>query len=410
MRDLIRQILREELSLKIKRRVNFKDVDEKLNELKLNTFKWDVGGPIEDMVRSTVLKLAHSLISVEVDRDTEEYSLIFKELKKYLKQKYAKDLESWFTKVRQVYKDVGVMNEQLSNKLRRRIDIDKIEKIINKRKIEKFQKNQDIEKSIYATIQSVMYDIMPDGFEYDTTEYYKVWDELKDFIKQRYFNELSQYFEKRQKDVDEETNPLDYKYIFVKHDKPYYNVDWRGFADGFDSFDDMITKYGNWVDVNWDEIKKKLDNIKDFPENTYTGRYNSRPIRISSIGDDGNEWGYNFSVMKSIPHKNLHKVGTITEATELPLKLKRRFKDIDWRVEFAIKEFRWQQKNICVGFQTFLSVIIEKVCDSMYWDNFAHEMDDSSKEWYEIYKALEEYLQEKYIFELQKYYHINCGD
>jgi hypothetical protein len=45
-----------------------------------------------------------------------------------------------------------------------------------------------------------------------------------------------------------------------------------------------------------------------------------------------------------------------------------------------------------------------------YWDNFAHEMDDSSKEWYEIYKALEEYLQEKYIFELQKFYHMNCGD
>jgi hypothetical protein len=58
-------------------------------------------------------------------------------------------------------------------------------------------------------------------------------------------------------------NPLGIKYIFVKHDKPYYNSGWRGFADGFGSFDDMITKYGNWVDVDWDEIKKKLDSINE---------------------------------------------------------------------------------------------------------------------------------------------------
>jgi hypothetical protein len=30
----------------------------------------------------------------------------------------------------------------------------------------------------------------------------------------------------------------------------------EGFADGFDSFDEMLTKYGSWVDVDWDEIKR----------------------------------------------------------------------------------------------------------------------------------------------------------
>ena len=105
------------------------------------------------------------------------------------------------------------------------------------------------------------------------------------------------------------------------------------------------------------------------------------------------------------------KVKTIKEEeTKIPLKLRRRFDEIDWRVKFAVREFKAQQSNICVGFTNFFSVIIEKTCDSIYWDMFADDMDDSSKEWTEIYYALEEYLQEKYLIELQNYYHINCGD
>jgi hypothetical protein len=108
-----------------------------------------------------------------------------------------------------------------------------------------------------------MYDVMPTEFEDYGDEYHKVWDEIKKYLKNNYTEQLTQYFEKRQRDADEEKNPLGIKYIFVKHDKPYYNSGWRGFADGFDSFDDMITKYGNWVDVDWDEIKNKLDNINE---------------------------------------------------------------------------------------------------------------------------------------------------
>jgi hypothetical protein len=73
----------------------------------------------------------------------------------------------------------------------------------------------------------------------------------------------------------------------------------------------MITKYGNWVDVDWDEIKNKLDNINYYPEPTYANTMNSRPLRISSIGDKGNGWGYNFSIIKQIPKDNVDKVKDI---------------------------------------------------------------------------------------------------
>jgi hypothetical protein len=152
---------------------------------------------------------------------------------------------------------------------------------------------------------------MPKGFEEDDEEYFKVWDEIKDYLKDNYTDELREYFEKRKKDTEEDTNPLGIKYIFVKHDKPYYVSGWRGFADGFDSFDEMLTKYGDYVDVDWDEIKNKLDKINDYPETTFADTMNSRPLRISSIGDEGNTWGYNFSIIKQIPKDNLDKTKSI---------------------------------------------------------------------------------------------------
>jgi hypothetical protein len=215
-----------------------------------------------------------------------------------------------------------ILREELTPSVRRRINFNDIERIIDNRKIEKFLKNQDIEKSVHNTIHSVMYDVMPTEFEDYGDEYHKVWDEIKMYLRNNYTEQLTQYFKKRQRDVDEDKNPLGIKYVFIKHDKPYNTSSgWRGFADGFDSFDDMITKYGNYVDVDWDDIKKKLDNINDYPVPTFTNTMNSRPLKISSIGDEGNNWGYNFSIIKQVPKNNVdvdtNKIKSIqTEKTE----------------------------------------------------------------------------------------------
>ena len=210
-----------------------------------------------------------------------------------------------------------VLKEEISSLLRRRINFSNIENILKKIRVGVFRKDEPTENSVLATIQRALYDIMPEGFEDDDEEYFKVWDEIKQYLKDTYSDELTQYFEKRQRDAEEDTNPLGIKYVFVKHDKPYYVSGWSGFADGFKSFDEMITKYGNYVDVDWDEIKKKLDNINDYPEPTYADTMNSRPLRISSIGDEGNNWGYNFSVIKQIPKKNIDKIkGIQTEEND----------------------------------------------------------------------------------------------
>jgi len=206
-----------------------------------------------------------------------------------------------------------ILREELTNPIRRRIDFSKIDSIIKKHRIGSFQKEEPTElgTATTRTIHKAMYDIMPREFEDYGDEYHKVWDEIKQYLKDKYGEELRQYFEKRRRDADEDKNPLGIKYIFVKHDKPYSNSGWRGFADGFDSFDEMITKYGDWVDVDWDEVKKKLDNINYYPEPTFMNTMNSRPLKISSAGDEGNAYGYNFSIIKQIPKDNVDKVKNI---------------------------------------------------------------------------------------------------
>jgi len=209
-----------------------------------------------------------------------------------------------------------IIREELTPLVRRRLNFGDIDKLLNLYKIGAFKKNQPIEDSVSTVITQVMYKVMPDNFEDDTTKYYKVWDEIKEYITDNYSEELTQYFEKRQRDAEEEErSSTGETYIFVKHDKPYGNRDWRGFAEGFNSFDEMITKYGDWVDVDWDEVKNKLDSINEYPEDTFSGTMNSRPLRIKSIGDEGNTWGYNFSIIKSMPKNRLKEIkeGELTE-------------------------------------------------------------------------------------------------
>ena len=199
-----------------------------------------------------------------------------------------------------------ILREELAPSIRRRIKFDEIDKIVKRSMISNFKKNESIEKSINSTIADVTSDAMPEDFEGDDLQYHKIWHELKTFIRQKYTDELRQYFEKRQRDAaDEDKNPLGIQYIFVKHDKPYSITGWSGFAAGFYSFDKMITRYGNYVDVDWDEIKKKLDDINYYPEPTFVGTMNSRPLRISSVGDEGNKYGYNFSIIKQVPKDNV---------------------------------------------------------------------------------------------------------
>ncbi len=103
-----------------------------------------------------------------------------------------------------------------------------------------------------------------------------------------------------------------YRYKFHKHSTP--SVRSSGFTETYDTMNEMIKKRGAFVGgVNWEKVKKELENIIEYPNNKFTGWYDSEPILISKPSDNENDWGYFFSVSKS-ENKNEYSKGGSTYA------------------------------------------------------------------------------------------------
>ena len=97
---------------------------------------------------------------------------------------------------------------EISQFLRRRIDFDNLDNIVDEAKVNNFREDLRITYSIKNTILSVLYKIMPeeDSITYDNEVYYEVWDELKLYITDRYYDELYKYFERRKQGLFTEGN------------------------------------------------------------------------------------------------------------------------------------------------------------------------------------------------------------
>ena len=195
---------------------------------------------------------------------------------------------------------MGVIAEDIpSAKLRRRVKTNDIDRLVRKYKSIYFRKDEPVEKSIDGVINRVVDEMIPYSLhdEVSDQELNNLSDYLKDYLYGIYKDELTKYYENRQAERDKEEDE-GIIYIFHKHDRPYYDRKLgSGFSESFYGFDDLLTKYGHWLDIDWDEVKRKLDDINEYPNKKYDGNY-SEPLRISSIGDEGNDWGYNFSILK----------------------------------------------------------------------------------------------------------------
>ena len=90
-----------------------------------------------------------------------------------------------------------------------------------------------------------------------------------------------------------EKKPDRFCYSFIKRDDKGC-----GFTKGFNTIDELIKKYGSWVDVNWQKTRKEVESINEFPHNKFTEWHESKEILISKATE--NNWGYNFYISKSI--------------------------------------------------------------------------------------------------------------
>ena len=197
----------------------------------------------------------------------------------------------------------NILNEsQIPLDYRRRIKYDKIDGLIQNMKSRFFDINKEpneVDNAIDRLIKFVANEIIPMEPEIDYGTYKDILNILQDFIYKKYKDELTTYYEKRKRDWEEESND-NYTYVFYKHTKPIGDLQNRGFSEHISSFSELLTKYGSWVEVDWDDVKNRLDKINEFPKDSGVFQI-SYPIRISNIGDKGNNWGYNFSIAKVKP-------------------------------------------------------------------------------------------------------------
>ena len=193
---------------------------------------------------------------------------------------------------------IGLISEETpSLGMRRRVKMGKADEFIRKYKPTSFLKDEPADKSIDKLLNAVVNNIIDWDDEFSPTEYDNLIEYVMDYLYGKYKDELTKYYEHRQAERDKEEDE-GIIYIFHKHDRPYYDRKFgSGFSESFYGFDDLLTKYGHWLDIDWSEVKRKLDDINEYPDKEWNGNY-SKPLRISSIGDEGNNWGYNFSIVK----------------------------------------------------------------------------------------------------------------
>ena len=206
------------------------------------------------------------------------------------------------SKVKELIRKI-LREESVLLQLRRNADLSDLDKKINRTKTVSFSRNGTIDSSVSLTLNKVADEIVPhEEIEDGEDPYAQLFVDTVRHLKDIYGSELTEYFKKRKDEYFTRNNDRDSRgvaYHFVKHSGEVGDPNSRGFRMGFNHFYDLVNEYGNWVDIDWDKVKEKLDTITEFPKKTNWG-WESRPLRLISKGDEGNDFDFNLSIIKSV--------------------------------------------------------------------------------------------------------------
>ena len=167
--------------------------------------------------------------------------------------------------------------------LRRRMNITLDDNTLNKlKKVSLRMLNRDISDVndiVNNSLKWVAEEIVPYDVDYDDdyNGYVKV---LIPVLKEKFEKDIIEYITKFMGTLN---GPDTHMYVFKKHSGRYGG---NGFSTTFDTWDDLLKKYGYWMTLEWDEVKRKLDS-KD-----------EGNLLISSPGEPTNSMGYYFSIEK----------------------------------------------------------------------------------------------------------------
>ena len=109
-------------------------------------------------------------------------------------------------------------------------------------------------------------------------------------------------------------------------------------------------------------------------------------------------------------HENIDRIkevmGVLNESWEVSFK--RRIHNIDGLIPIVVSNLK-KSYNIC-GFseKIFLEDVTYNTIDHMYWDFFSN-IDDDSREWTQMFKAMEKYIEDNFGEELRNDYSSRCN-
>jgi hypothetical protein len=192
-------------------------------------------------------------------------------------------------KTRQIIKQILAEETKLTPYIRRRFTAQEND-IINqfkKEALRNFKSGKSIGEIIVKSSMDAAYEFLDPIDEWrdlPQKESVIILKDLNKLIYEKYGDIVKEYLNNF---FDEKNDKEDgYRYIFHKHENS--NGTGNGFADSFDTWNDLVRRFGSWFpDLNWNEIKSKLDE-KD----------GQASILIKKPKDLNNNMGYYFSVRK----------------------------------------------------------------------------------------------------------------
>lgn len=104
--------------------------------------------------------------------------------------------------------------------------------------------------------------------------------------------------------------------------------------------------------------------------------------------------------------KTIQKI--LREESEIPIFLRRRISYIDEYFRESTQDWGLNLCDFNSG-QQLMEKLIFDTLEKMYF-SFYNDMDDTSTEWFNIAEYIEKYLLKKYMNDIEKSYHINCGN
>lgn len=192
-------------------------------------------------------------------------------------------------KTRQIIKQILAEETKLSPYIRRRFNAQEND-IINQFKKEALRNSKSDKTYLEIIVKSSM------DAAYEFLDPIDEWRDLPQKEGVIILKDLSKLIYEKYGDIVEEylNNFFDVKndkkdgYIYIFHKHENSNGTGNGFADSFDTWNDLIRRFGSWfADLNWNELKSKLDE-KD----------GQASILIKKPGELNNNMGYYFSVRK----------------------------------------------------------------------------------------------------------------